>query len=939
MAEERIDIVITERGSRVVKRNLEDIGGSARKSAGGVDFLKNALKGLAAYVSTRELLGLMDTYTNLTNRLRATGLEAQNLTAVYRELLGVANSTRQSFEGTIELYARTAGAAKDLGVSSQELIDFTRSLNQAVALSGASATEAQAAMIQLSQGLAAGALRGEELNSVLEQTPIVADVIAKELGVTRGQLRALGADGKITADIVLNAFKNAREELEERFGKSVPTVSQSFQILRNNLIDLVGGFDQATGVSAALSKALMFMANNLDTIAKLAVSAAAGLALIGGTSSAINMATKAVLALNAAIAANPIGFLLVVLTSVITALTLFRDQIKLGSDEVTTLGDLMRAFGETVGAVFGAIWQWAKDTFGPLVDLIKDWVGEVDISLVGILRFVAKAVDSYYGAWRGAIMAVIELFKSLPAVLGDLMTRALNVLLGKIGDFVNGAGRLLSTVTEFVGLGQIAAVDFKLTNENAGAAAELGKNVGKAFMDGFESTTFAQDFLEDRIKRAQEIGAERLRNQQTGEVDLTGSGSPRNVVDPNAAKEAQKLKDALDALIGSYDKVWAAQQEYAEGEKLLNRAVAAGLITAERRAEVLGLMTAQLRDALDPLGAVNRELDEERRLLGMLSDAREIETQLKAIELDLMNQGVILGAEELEQLRERLRLIQEETRAAQARQSVYDAVIGQQRDFTAQLQAINELTASGAITREQANAFLVQQNSDLLAGTIEAQQAQITATEQMYARIDELRQADLISEQTAQQLKARAQAETNAQRLATAQAFFGNLAVLARSENRELAAIGKAAAVTQATIDGVLAVQKALASAPPPANYALAAAVGVAAAANVAQILAANTNGYAFGGNFEVGGTGGTDSQLVAFRATPGEKVSISTPQQERDREREAARRGNGGGEAGATNVINVLDPALLQDYLTTPEGERVLVNVIRRNRNSIGLR
>ncbi|MFA5510861.1 MAG: tape measure protein [Candidatus Kapaibacterium sp.] len=886
MAEERIDIVITERGSRVVKRNLEDIGGSARKSAGGVDFLKNALKGLAAYVSTRELLGLMDTYTNLTNRLRATGLEAQNLTAVYRELLGVANSTRQSFEGTIELYARTAGAAKDLGVSSQELIDFTRSLNQAVALSGASATEAQAAMIQLSQGLAAGALRGEELNSVLEQTPIVADVIAKELGVTRGQLRALGADGKITADIVLNAFKNAREELEERFGKSVPTVSQSFQILRNNLIDLVGGFDQATGVSAALSKALMFMANNLDTIAKLAVSAAAGLALIGGTSSAINMATKAVVALNAVIAANPIGFLLVVLTSVITALTLFRDQIKLGSDEVTTLGDLMRAFGETVGAVFGAIWQWAKDTFGPLVDLIKDWVGEVDISLVGILRFVAKAVDSYYGAWRGAIMAVIELFKSLPAVLGDLMTRALNVLLGKIGDFVNGAGRLLSTVTEFVGLGQIAAVDFKLTNENAGAAAELGKNVGKAFMDGFESTTFAQDFLEDRIKRAQEIGAERMRNQQTGEVDLTGSGSPRNVVDPNAAKEAQKLKDALD-----------------------------------------------------PMGAVNRELDEERRLLGMLSDAREIETQLKAIELDLMNQGVILGAEELEQLRERLRLIQEETRAAQARQSVYDAIIGQQRDFTSQLQAINELTASGAITREQANAFLVQQNSDLLAGTIEAQQAQITATEQMYARIDELRQADLISEQTAQQLKARAQAETNAQRLATAQAFFGNLSVLARSENRELAAIGKAAAVTQATIDGVLAVQKALASAPPPANYALAAAVGVAAAANVAQILAANTNGYAFGGNFEVGGTGGTDSQLVAFRATPGEKVSISTPQQERDREREAARRGEGGGEGGGTNVINVLDPALLQDYLTTPEGERVLVNVIRRNRNSIGLR
>lgn len=99
MAQERIDIVITERGSRVVKRNLEDIGGGARKGADGVEFLKNALKGLAAYASARELVRLLDTYTNLTNRLRATGLEAQNLSAVYRELLGVANSTRQSFEG------------------------------------------------------------------------------------------------------------------------------------------------------------------------------------------------------------------------------------------------------------------------------------------------------------------------------------------------------------------------------------------------------------------------------------------------------------------------------------------------------------------------------------------------------------------------------------------------------------------------------------------------------------------------------------------------------------------------------------------------------------------------------------------------------------------------------------------------------------------------
>lgn len=827
-----------------------------------------------------------------------------------------------------------------MGLSQQELIGFTKSLNQAIALSGASATEAQAGMIQLAQGMASGVLRGDELNSVLEQLPTVADVIASHLGVTRGELRQMGQDGKITADIIFDAFQNARGELEERFAKSVPTIGQSFQVLKNNVLDLVGRFDQATGASAAVSRALMFISENLDTVAKVAVSAAAGLALVGGTATAINVARNAVLALNAAIAANPIGFLLVLLTSAITALTMFRDQIKLGTDETTTLGDLMRAFGETVSAVFKSVWQWAQDTFGPLIQLVKDWLGEIDLSVVGILRLTAKVVDSYYGFWFGAIRAVITLFKGLPSALGDIMTQALNVVLGKIGNFVNAAGELLSTVTEFAGLGRIAAVDLKITNENRGAAQQLGRDVGNAFRDGFNSVNYAQTFLEDRIKRAQEIGKERAAADNGPAADLNQSGTRNLPVDADAAKKAaqemKKLQDALASLIGSYDRVWAAQKEYTDGVELLERAQAAGLITEERKAQVLRLMEEQLRDQLDPLGALNREMDRERELLGMTAEQREIENQVRSIQQDLLSQGIILNEKELAQLRERIALLQQETKLSEQRNQILDGTLGRQKAFADQLAALNSLIADGTLTREQANAYLVEQNSTLLQGTLEGQQAQIEATRQMYEQIDQLRQADLISEQTAQQLKARAAADLNAQQLANAQNFFGNLATLSRSKNRELAAIGKAAAVTQATIDGVLAVQKALASSPPPANYALAAAVGVAAAANVAQILAQGTEGYAFGGDFRVGGTGGTDSQTVAFRATPDEVVSVRTPAQIREEERR--RSSENAAPAGGTNVVNVLDPALLQDYLATPEGERVLVNVIRRNRTSIGL-
>jgi len=760
MATERIDIVITERGSRVVQRNLQDIGGTARAASGGVDFLKQALVGLSAALSVQELVRLLDTYTNLQNRLRAAGLEGQKLGAVYQQLLDVANATRASLEGTVEAYSRVAGAAKDLGISQRQLIDFTRSLNQAIALSGASATEAQAALIQLAQGLASGTLRGDELNSVMEQTPIVADVIAKELQVTRGALRKMGEDGKITADIVLRAFKNARSELEERFNKTVPTISQSFQVLKNNVTDLIGKMDEGTGISGVLSQALMLVARNLETITKAAIAAASGFLLFRGAALAINLATTAVQALTVAIASNPIGFLLAVLTAAITALTLFRDQINLGVDDITTLGDLMRAFAETVGAAFTRVWQWAQQTFGPLATLIQDWVGQMDFSLIGVLRGVASVVDGFVGAWRGAFNVIVTLFRSLPGVLADLMTQALNAVLGKIGTFVNTSGELLSPLTEFVGLGKIAAVDLKLTNENAGAAAQLGTDLGNAFSEGWNSSNFARNALDGLTARAREIAKERTRAAPAVDLDTKGKRTAP-MTDPEKLKKQQKklrdelkkLKDELSAVVGKYDSVWAAQEEVRKSTDILNKSVAAGLITRTRANEVIALMNQQLRDQLDPLGAVNRELNDQQRLLGLSADAREIESQVMSIEKDLRQQGVNLSKEELRQLRERLTLIQAETKAAEARNRVMEAVLGPQKEFAQDLQALNALLKSGAITQQQANSYLVQSQQDLFAGTSAAQDAMVAQYQQTFDRINQLRQADLISETQANQMR------------------------------------------------------------------------------------------------------------------------------------------------------------------------------------------
>src|SRR5690606_18736649 len=116
----------------------------------------------------------------------------EQLVRVQNELFAVAQSTRAPLVDTVDLYGRMARATQELGVSEGQLLTVTNAINQAIVISGASASSAQAALIQLGQGFAAGALRGEELNSVLEQTPRIAQAIADGMRVSVGELRRLG---------------------------------------------------------------------------------------------------------------------------------------------------------------------------------------------------------------------------------------------------------------------------------------------------------------------------------------------------------------------------------------------------------------------------------------------------------------------------------------------------------------------------------------------------------------------------------------------------------------------------------------------------------------------------------------------------------------------------------------------------------------------------
>ena len=200
---------LTENGELSAQK-VRQVGRDAADQSGRLDKMTQAVKKLAAgyltWQAAQALVLRADGYTNLQNRLRLVTDSQQSLNAATEETFRIAQQTRSSWEGTAQVYQRIAQNAERLKLSQADVARVTETVGKTVAMSGAAAGAAQAAMIQFGQALASGVLRGDEFNSMAENTPAVMDAIARGLGVTRGELRAMAADGKLTAEAVTQAL-------------------------------------------------------------------------------------------------------------------------------------------------------------------------------------------------------------------------------------------------------------------------------------------------------------------------------------------------------------------------------------------------------------------------------------------------------------------------------------------------------------------------------------------------------------------------------------------------------------------------------------------------------------------------------------------------------------------------------------------------------------
>lgn len=563
MATFNIQIVTDAANSRrVIKNVTKDMERLEKRSDSLRNTLKNVFAAVSAGLIVRQLVTITDTYTNLQNRIRTVTDSQEELIVVTKELGRIANETRSSFAGTAEVYARTALATRELGISQRQTLEFAQSLNQAVLLSGASAQEAENALIQLSQGLASGALRGDELRSVLEQLPVVADVIAKQLNVTRGELRELGADGAITADIILGAFANAREELSTRFAKSVPTIAQAFTVLKNTVIQYVGTADQANGISRKLAETILFLSKNIDVLVRSLVIVSAALT-VGFAQKAVGAAITAVRTLSAVILTNPIGAIATAVVAAIGGLVAFSDQIKVTEDNVVSLRDVAGAtfdvLKERIGPVVSAVSEQLVGAFNQLNNIINDLGFTFDDILQVSVSFINKQIGLYVGLANAAQVAFDAVKKAFLSIVDAPVVQGFIDTFKGIVDFIyRSTQQVIQTIGDALSIVGIQIIEFgRLIDETFDlpeitipkSVITLGQDIQSAFLEGFEADYIAKvksilTPVYDEITR---------RSRETAEA---------RIADENRVEEAtKKAFDSLDTAAKRVSVTLSSMQE------------------------------------------------------------------------------------------------------------------------------------------------------------------------------------------------------------------------------------------------------------------------------------------------------------------------------------------------------------------------------------------
>lgn len=266
------------KGFHLLQQGSNNAGeGILRLNKSSGDLNSNLLmltKSLVSYEIAARAIAAADDYNNMNNRLKLVTDSQAELNTALKDTFEISQTTGTIWSSTVQIYQRFLDISDDVGKSQAEIGRITETVSKSIAMSGATVESANAAIIQFSQGMASGVLRGQEFNSVAEQTPALLDAIAFGLNKSRGELRAMANDGQLTSEVVLGALEKSGAHVDEMFGRMTLGVSATFNKLRNETTRWIGEMNEASGATSVLNGLINMLAENLDGAAFIAGTAA-----------------------------------------------------------------------------------------------------------------------------------------------------------------------------------------------------------------------------------------------------------------------------------------------------------------------------------------------------------------------------------------------------------------------------------------------------------------------------------------------------------------------------------------------------------------------------------------------------------------------------------------------------------------------------------------
>lgn len=461
-------------------------------AAGGLlGKVKGIVATLAAGAGIKALLGMSDKLTSTTARLSFMVDDGGSVAALEQKIMASAQRSRSAYLDTASAIASMGSNAGRAFGSNDELIGFMELINKSFVIGGASAEGQAAAMLQLTQAMAAGALRGEELNSILENAPSIARAIESYMGVAEGSIKQYAEQGLITAEVVKNAMFASADEINAKFASMPLTWGQVWTLMGNVALQALNPV--LTGVN--------WIANNIDIIGPLVLGVAGAFAVYATATQGVALATKvwtaAQAAFNAVMALNPVFLIIMGVVLLIAAIyAVVAAMNKATGSTLSATGLIMGAF-----AVAGAF----------ILNMVLGVVNFVISRGVELYNLIATFANFFAKVFNDPVGAIINLFAGMFDFILGIVQSAASLIDTVLGTDMSSAvsnfrGTVTTKVEEIVGdqvevIQKLNASDYQIQRIEYGDAWAVGNDFGAglenkitgAFNLGDLGTGFALD--------------------------------------------------------------------------------------------------------------------------------------------------------------------------------------------------------------------------------------------------------------------------------------------------------------------------------------------------------------------------------------------------------------------------------------------------------------